>query len=274
MHIIYIIAGTGAGLAGVAAALMLFEPLSKLKTKFKKKAEFKRRSALSGLTLVEKLKTVKKKDDSGELRKLALVSLGFGAFLAFSMPGFVAKIYGFLLGSVLAALVYVKYDNFRRGGDNAEKLKEAVLLYDAVEVFASRGLGVQQALKKSLPLLKSLRPAVEKCLKKFPYAPAESIAGMEKDMGFEEAGVLVSLLLQLLAGGSGSTIASSEAVRLEKIRRALVRKKLSMRPTYQQFQLYVPFGCGVAIVLYVLVRHVQTQFASLTGAGMVNQLIK
>ena len=274
MQFIYIIAGTGAGLAGAAAVLMLFEQLLKLKVRLKKKAEFKRKSALSSLTLVEKLKVVKKKSDNEEIRKLALISFGFGAFLAFSMPGIIAKIYGFLLGSVIAALIYIKYDNFKKGGDNAERLKEAILLYDAVEVFTSRGMGVQQALKKSLPLLKSLRPAVEKCLKKLPYAPAESIVEMEKDMGFEEAGILVSVLLQLLAGGTGNTLAGTEAVRLEKIRRALVRKKLSMRPTYQQFQLYVPFACGVAIVLYVLLRHVQTQFASMTGAEMINQFIK
>lgn len=237
------------------------------------RAAFRRRSRVPR-DLLEHLRAAKRKSEASELAALGAAAGGAGLLLALALPGLLLKVYGFFLGAAAGALGYLRYDALMRGGEKLRRLQEAVLLYDAVDVFTGCGMGLGHALEKSLPLLRRLRPAVERCVAQYPFGPTRAVAEMERDLGFEEAGTLVSVFLHLASSGRGGEVAASEAVKLEKMRRALARTSSNLKPVWQQFQLLFPVFCGMALVLYCLARHVQLQFASLSGQNVVQQLVR
>jgi len=291
MAVVYIcclLVAVGTGLAASSMSSLIFDKAKDLIGRVKNMAKTRRMQKESRLTLVEKLIKEKAKSNNNEdIKYLVASGVAGGFFIGMAMPGWYPKFVGFVLGACAGMFIYMQYDRMKRGGDKTRQLKEAVLLHDAVDVFTSYGYSVQQALEKSLPVLKTLRPAVERCLSRYPYEPVKSIIGLGDDLKFEEAGTLVSILLQLHTDGarmqqfakdgsnnSSMHITGSEAVRLEKIRRSITRTSIALRPTYQQFRLYLPLIAGASLIFYCMIRHVQVQFGSLTGANAINQLIK
>lgn len=265
-----IAAGTGAGIITgyiMYAVINLIEKSLQLITS---KRNSKIITRVSKLNPVEQLKIKGQQQISSlEHKKVLLIVIFSGAFLALSLPGWPGKLFGFPLGVLVAAFGYLQYVKIIKRRDYSQKLKEAILMYDAVSIYVSKGDNLYQALEKSLPMLMTLKPAVEKCLKKYHYNPIQALDDLEKDMDFDEAGVLTSVFMQIDSTGQGAHISGPEAIRLENIRKSLYKTNISLRPMYQQIQLYLPLICGFSVVAYCFYRHVQISLNSLHGVNLI-----
>lgn len=249
------------------AVLLLFKGLIE---RIQNKQRTKKASRFSKLNPIEHLKLRGEIDNSSkEKKKTLLVTLGSGLFLAITLPGITGKLIGFPLGVLLGTVGYLRYSKISRERGYSQKLKESILLYDSLMIYIERGDNLQQSLERTLPLLKLLKPAVEKCLKKYPYNPIEAIADMEKDMAFDEAGILISILLQLQNNSQGAHVGGPEAVRLENLRKSLLRTNIKLRPLFQQFQLYLPLVCGFSLITYCYYRHYKEQMGSMNALDLI-----
>ncbi|WP_449241475.1 hypothetical protein [Desulfoscipio gibsoniae] len=259
--------------AGVITAYIIYAVMN-LSEKLSQLVIFKRKSRVyarvSKLNPIERLRLKGQQQNiSLEHKKVLLIVLLCGSFLAISLPGWQGKLFGFPLGVLVSAFGYLQYVKIKIRRDYSQKLKEAILMYDAVNIYVSKGDNLYQSLEKSLPMLTVLKPTVEKCLKKYHYNPMQALNDMEKDMDFDEARILTSVFMQIDSTGQGAHISGPEAVRLENIRRSLFKTNISLRPLYQQIQLYLPLGCGFSVVAYCFYRHIQVALGSLHGANLI-----
>lgn len=206
---------------------------------------------------------------SKQFKEVMAIILGSGFLLALMLPGWLGKIIGFLIGALLAIGGRWIYKITIKRGNEAQKIKEAILLYDTVLIYHSRGYNLYQILEKTLPLLKILKPAIETCLMNYPHGPIEAISQLEKDLDFDEAGILVSVLLQIKASGEGAHISGPEAVRLEALRESLFMRNIALRPMYQEYQLYIPLVCGFVMIAWCYLRYIQERFGDFNAVTIV-----
>ncbi|ABO49491.1 hypothetical protein Dred_0956 [Desulforamulus reducens MI-1] len=264
------IVGLGVGIITAYTLYAVFLLFQRLVARIQHKQSIKKASRFSKLNPIEHLKLKGQvKKSNKEQKEILFVTIGSGLFLAITLPGITGKLLGFPFGILLGAIGYLRYTKIMRERRYGQKLKEAILLYDSLMIYMERGDNLQQALERSLPLLKLLKTPVEKCLKKYPYNPIEAIAEMEKNMNFDEAGILISILLQLQNNNQGAHVGGPEAVRLENLRKSLLRTNIKLRPMFQQFQLYLPLFCGFSLIAYCYYRHYKEQMGSLNPLDLI-----
>lgn len=206
---------------------------------------------------VKQLKELQEKvQKNKDLINMSMLVLITGVACALLAPGTVLKVYGFSSGAGAGAFFYSIYQKQKKKGVRLKKLKEAILIYDAVNVYSETGENLPNILEKILPALDVLKPCVEKLLKRYPYNAQEAVLEMEKEMDFNEAGLLTSVLLQVITTGGHAAITASEGARMEDIRKTIFRTEIAVRPLYRQLVLFLPLGVGITMVLYALGRHV------------------
>lgn len=166
------------------------------------------------------------------------------------------RMFGFLGGAGVGAFFYTLYQKHVQKGVQLKKLKESILIYDALNVYGETGENLPTILEKIVPALDVLKPAVERFLKRYPYGTKEALLEMEKEMNFKEAGLLTSVLFQFIASGMYNNITASEAARIENKRKTIYRTEIAIRPMYRQLVLFIPLGAGIVIVIYAIGRHV------------------
>ncbi len=190
-----------------------------------------------------------------ELVNGLLISLATGAVFAFIVPGLLARVFAFFIGFSVGTILNFFMSRYQGRINRMKKLKEAVLIYDTIDIYTDTGESLPSALEKVLPSLDVLKSPVEKFIKEYPYGPTEAVVRMEKEMGIEEAGILASVMLQVMRTGSIGEISSAEGVRMENIRKTAYRADIAVRPIYRQVVLFLPLGLALTLVLYILGKH-------------------
>jgi len=250
----------GIGLAFAGAALLAIRGAEALYEKITGRISLKRLYRQQQQQSLEPVLRLKKLNENlqnnRDLIKMSALVFGAGIIGALIMPGTTLKIYGFSSGAGAGAFFYSFYQKQRKKGVRLKKLKEAIFIYDAINVYSETGENLPNILEKILPALDTLRPAVEKFLKQYPYKAKEAVLEMEKEMDFNEAGMLASVFLQTLSSGGHNHITASEGVRMENTRKTIYKTDIAVRPLYRQLVLFLPAGAGVIMVLYTLGRHV------------------
>ncbi|MTI84373.1 MAG: hypothetical protein FH756_10810 [Firmicutes bacterium] len=204
-----------------------------------------------------------------ELINMSVVVLAMGFLFALIVSGKTLKIYGFVSGTGAGALLYSMFSKNKKKGVRLKKLREAMLIYDAVNVFGETGENLPNTLERILPALDVLRPAIEKFIKRYPYESKEAVLDMEKDMDFPEASLLTSVLLQVIASGGNNMITTSEGVRMETIRKTMYKTEIAVRPLYRQLVLFLPLIVGMSMVLYALGSHVLDSLSAFNSSNIM-----
>lgn len=272
-YVPYIIAALGLGMAfaGLVALvirggeIIYYKITGKINLKqlYKKQQEAK--------DPVGALKDIKDSiEQNKELINMSVVLITTGLLFALIVPGTTLKIYAFTSGTGAGALLYSVFTKHKKKGVRLKKLREAILIYDAVNVYGETGENLPNTLEKILPALDTLRPAVEKFIKRYPYEAKEAVLEMEKDMDFAEAGLLTSVFLQIIASGGNSMITTSEGVRMEAIRKTIYKTEIAVRPLYRQLVLFLPLGVGMTMVLYALGKHVLHSLSVFNSTQIIN----
>lgn len=183
--------GGGIGLAAGALLLLILRltPSARLKAR------------LSGLVVARKPGITAKKKEEGGGRRFIVPTLGgavFSGLIAGRMPYMLAAVpvgaaLGFLAGK-LAVKLYRSRTHFQR-------LREAAVLYESIDLFTRAGFTPRQAMELSLPLLTLLRPAVERCIASWSGGALRAIEQLGNDINLKEADVLIAVLMQIVEGG-------------------------------------------------------------------------
>lgn len=159
------------------------------------------------------------------------------------------------LAGGLGALLGLLADMFRttlvRSRTRFQKLRELAVLHESVELFSRAGFTVRQSLQLSLPLLKTLRPAVTRCLDRWPAGPLRALSRLSEEIGLPEAELLTGVLMHVEEAGCDQTlgIMAEEAARLEELRRALAETRLAAKPIYATLYTFMPVGTVLGLVL-------------------------
>ncbi|ABO49365.1 hypothetical protein Dred_0827 [Desulforamulus reducens MI-1] len=195
------------------------------------------------------------------------IAMTLGLFGLWIAPMF--KSLGFAGGTSLGFLLYSWYIRQHEKGVRLKKLTEAVLIYDAMNVYIPTGRNLTQTLESILPSLKVLRQPIEKFLNRYPSDPKQAKLLLEQDLNFDEAGLLVNVMLQVASTGR-LEVTSSEAVRLEDIRKSMHQTSQAMRPTYIQLVNLLPLLCGASLVIYIVGKHALDTIKALNSTNMMN----
>lgn len=260
----------GVGIIAAYSGCAVFLILDKLITIVGQEKSKRTKTRISKLNPIERLKLkgqLKRQTKQG--KEVMMLALGSGFLLALTLPGWFGKLIGFFIGALLAIAGSWIYEVTKQRRCEAQKIKETILLYDTVLIYHSRGYNLYQILEKALPLLNILKPAIEKCLMNYPHGPMEAIAQLEKDLDFDEAGILVSVLLQIKTSGDGAHISGPEAVRLEALRESLFMRNIALRPMYQEYQLYIPLVCGFVMIAWCYYRYIQERFGDFNAVTFI-----
>jgi hypothetical protein len=258
-RVIFYSCAVGIGVAGTSTVLLLLWAAEEFygrvvgRMNLVKKLKRKEKTSKNLVEYLVELRQVAEK--KRELSNMVVVSLLAGALVAFIVPGTVARIVGFIAGVMLGMVLNLFMKHYQRSVTRVKKLKEAVLIYDTIDIYTEAGESLPVALSKILPALDALKLPVERFIKRYPYGSGEAIMQLEEDMDFDEAGSLTSVMLQVIKAGSTEGISSAEGVRMENIRKTLHRANIAVRPIYRQIVLFLPLGLALTLVLYVLGKH-------------------
>lgn len=235
--------GGGVGLAAGALFLLVarLTPSAKLAAR------------LSSLVGPERQKIgvkVKREAPAGE-RRTVVFALGgavFSALIVAKMPYVLAAVpvgatLGFLASRV-AARLYQSRTHFQR-------LREAAVLYESIDLFTRAGFTPRQAMELSLPLLTLLRPAVEKCIASWSGGALRAIEQLGSDIGLKEADVLIAVLMQIVEGGVAKLtgVMEEEALRLDELRQSLGEMRIAAKPVYSTVYIFLPVAALVGMLL-------------------------
>ncbi|PRR71933.1 hypothetical protein [Neomoorella humiferrea] len=233
--------GGGIGLAAGALLLLILRltPSARLKAR------------LSGLVVARKPGITAKKKEEGGGRRFIVPTLGgavFSGLIAGRMPYMLAAVpvgaaLGFLAGK-LAVKLYRSRTHFQR-------LREAAVLYESIDLFTRAGFTPRQAMELSLPLLTLLRPAVERCIASWSGGALRAIEQLGNDINLKEADVLIAVLMQIVEGGVAKLtgVMEEEALRLDELRQSLGEMRIAAKPVYSTVYIFLPVAALVGMLL-------------------------
>ncbi len=161
----------------------------------------------------------------------ALVAIPVGAALGF-------------LASRIAVKLYRSRTHFQR-------LREAAVLYESIDLFTRAGFTPRQAMELSLPLLTLLRPAVERCIASWSGGALRAIEQLGNDINLKEADVLIAVLMQIVEGGVAKLagVMEEEAFRLDELRQNLGEMRIAAKPVYSTVYIFLPVAALVGMLL-------------------------
>lgn len=161
----------------------------------------------------------------------ALVAIPVGAALGF-------------LASRIAVKLYQSRTHFQR-------LREAAVLYESIDLFTRAGFTPRQAMELSLPLLTLLRPAVERCIASWSGGALRAIEQLGNDINLKEADVLIAVLMQIVEGGVAKLtgVMEEEALRLDELRQNLGEMRIAAKPVYSTVYIFLPVAALVGMLL-------------------------
>lgn len=179
------------------------------------------------------------------------------------------KLLGVTSGISAGLIAYSWLDKYKKKGVRLQKLRDIITIYDALAVYIPMGKNLQTVLENVLSLLKELRTPVENCLKEYLYkSKKEAILSLENSCGIEEAGLLVSVLLQVSDTGRFE-LSGPEGSRLENIRTSFHETRQEMMPMQNQLVNLLPFMVGVSIAIYIMGRHAVDMLNSFNGTDFL-----
>jgi hypothetical protein len=178
------------------------------------------------------------------------------------------KVFGITTGISIGLIAYSWLDKYKAKGVRLQKLRDIITIYDSLAVYVPMGKNLQTVLENVVPLLKVLKTPIENCLKVYPYNPKEAILTLENSCEVEEAGLLVSVLLQVSSTGRFE-LSGPEGSRLENIRTSFHETRQEMMPMHNQVVNLLPFLVGVAIAIYIMGRHAVDAINSFNGTDLL-----
>ena len=206
-----------------------------------------------------------------ELANLILCALVSGVvFFLISGGGIAIRLTMFAVGVTVGIFAYYFYAKYTKNTRKIKVLRELSLVYDTLSIYMDAGENLPTAIGKVLPALDVTKESFERFLVEYNYNIREALLNLEKNLGTEESGVLVSVMLQIVSTGSIKEIAMTEGGKLENARKTAYRVELAVRPIYRQLTLTVPVFLGMATMFYVLGKHVYVSIMSLSGGAMIN----
>lgn len=149
------------------------------------------------------------------------------------------------------------------------RLREAAVIYECVDIYTRAGFNVPQALELTLSLVSALRPALQRCLDRWPAGPLQALSALGEEIGVKEADVLIGVLMQAQEAGVEkiSGILEQEALRLEDLRKALAEARVAAKPVYATIYTFFPLAAVLGMVIGPLAFRAVVMIASLQAGG-------
>ncbi|OPY63689.1 MAG: hypothetical protein A4E56_00412 [Pelotomaculum sp. PtaU1.Bin065] len=260
----------GAGAFAVCVSTIFFTCIEFFYYKFTGRLKLKKLKKLKEYRKepVKYLKELKENAQRNQdIVKMASIATVLAVFGCWILPK--AKIFGITTGMSVGLMAYSWFEKYKKKGVRLEKLRDIITIYDALAVYMPMGKNLQTVLESVSPLLKKLKTPVENCLKMYPYNAKEAILSLEKSCGLEEAGLLVSVLLQVSSTGRFE-LSGPEGNRLENIRTSFHDTRQEMMPMHNQLVNLLPFLVGVSIAIYVMGRHALDMLNSFNAMKFMN----
>lgn len=261
-----LLAACALGLGGAAASLVysLYRLVSGLLPACRLQERLKSLSLKSTAEAI-KMRKRNQQEKSADFFIFGSAGAFFAASLVPPASWFLAVPLGFSLGAALAYLARNTYKKMQY----LQKLREAALLYESIDLYSRVGYTVRQSLELTLPLMKKLRPVVERCIDRCSYGTVWALEQMGKEIGLKEADVLISLLI--LAEQSGSQriagVMEEESGKLESLRRTLAEIQLAGRPVYMTAYLFLPLAGVMGLFLGPMAWQVINMVSNLRAGG-------
>lgn len=107
-------------------------------------------------------------------------------------------IFGMLIGLVI---IYV-YQKTAIASMKAKKLKEAAILFEAIELYTKTGYSLYQAIRTSRILVNEIRPAIDSCLNYWNAGANKALQKLREELNLEEIDTLILLLINMESSGA------------------------------------------------------------------------
>ncbi|MDN5344537.1 MAG: hypothetical protein PWQ18_648 [Clostridia bacterium] len=233
--------GGGVGLAAGAILLLILRmiPSARLAARLHSLAKARPPGVLA-----------KKKMDVGG-RQALISALGGAAFLGLIIGRMPYILIAMPVGAALGLLARKLAAKIYWGRTHFQRLREAAVLYESIDLFTRAGFTPRQAMELSLPLLTLLRPAVEKCIASWSGGALRAIEQLGNDINLKEADVLIAVLMQIVEGGVAKLagVMEEEAFRLDELRQNLGEMRIAAKPVYSTVYIFLPVAALVGMLL-------------------------
>ncbi|HOV79436.1 MAG TPA: hypothetical protein PK728_04960 [Bacillota bacterium] len=146
-----------------------------------------------------------------------------------------------------------------------KKRKDVATLFEAVETYMATGLSIPQSLNYSKLLAPSIKSAVEKCVREWPFGALKALENFRREVGVPEADILVSLLSQIERKGDRNLegVFQREVSNMERLRAVKERSKIVFgKPMYFVVYRAIPALCTFGVVIGALVYRLNHTFKS------------
>lgn len=133
----------------------------------------------------------------------------------------------------------------------AGKLKEAAVLFEAVELYCKAGYTLYQALNAAKLLTRKIRPDIERCLNYWGAGAKKALKNLQEELNLPEAQTLILLLMHLESAGVKDleNILKREAYNVEEMQHLKTELKLKNRPLILMVYRFLPLFSVLGIVL-------------------------
>ena len=154
-------------------------------------------------------------------------------------------------GLFFGLIVIIIYQKTIVVATRAKKLKEAAILFEAIELYTKAGYSLYQAIRASRVLVDEIRPAVDKCLNYWGAGAKKALQKLQEELKLEEVSTLILLLINMESSGTKELDGAIGKVvfSMEDLQKMKTQIKISNRPLIFVIYRMLPLASIAGIVV-------------------------
>lgn len=203
--------------------------------------------------------------------KKVLISMFIGAVILGALLFKIIPLWlSMFIGAALGMVGQTIFRTVKESSNEFSIIRDLALLYECIELFSKAGFTVRQSLEMSQAIVPHLQSKIRACLDNWAFGPLRALEKFGEDIGIKQAEILVSLLMQIEESGTKniSGAMEEEAIRLEKMREALVESRIAKKPVYSAVYMFLPVASLLGILIAPLAYRAIQMIGSLRAGGM------
>lgn len=160
------------------------------------------------------------------------------------------------IGLIFGLAVIKIYQKTIVATNRAKRLKEAAILFEAIEMYLKSGYSLYQAVRASRLLVDDIRPAVDKCLNYWGAGAEVALQKLQEELKLEEIDTLILLLINMEQSGTKELEGTIDKVvfNIEDLQKMKTQIKIANRPLifviYRMLPLISTAGIVAGGLLY------------------------
>lgn len=156
-----------------------------------------------------------------------------------------------VIGLLLGFGIVLIYQKTRAVSIRARKIKEAAILFEAIELYMKAGYSQYQAIRASRVLVDKIRPEVDMCLSYWGMGARQALEKFQEELNLEEINTLILLLINMESSGMENMQDSigREVFSIESLHKMKSQIKIANRPLVFVIYRMLPLANIAGIVI-------------------------